>query len=121
MKPRSPQDRAVIAAFAERLQELRLAHPDPRRLARTAGTDGPALGVATDMAYMPRSVAADRAGLDGSYWGRLEQGRCDPTLTSLLRIQRAFGFDSIETLLGPTASAALSRSLDEPATPGEPG
>jgi len=73
------------------------------------------------MAYMPRSVAADRAGLDGSYWGRLEQGRCDPTLTSLLRIQRAFGFDSIETLLGPTASAALSRSLDEPATPGEPG
>lgn len=70
---------------------------------------------------MPKSVAAGRAGLDGSYWGRLEQGRCDPTLTSLLRIQRAFDLDSIETLLGPTASAALARSLDDPGAPGDAG
>jgi len=60
---------------------------------------------------MPSSVAAERAGLDGGYWSRLERGLCDPTLTSLLRIQNAFGLDSIETLLGATASSDLARSL----------
>jgi predicted transcriptional regulator len=60
---------------------------------------------------MPRSVAARLAGVDDSYWGRLERGECDPTLTSLLRIQRGFGLDSIETLLGPTASTRLAADL----------
>jgi transcriptional regulator with XRE-family HTH domain len=62
---------------------------------------------------MPQRVAASRAGLDDSYWARLERGRCDPTLTSLLRIQRALGLDSIETLLGPTASSGLAQTLSD--------
>lgn len=95
----------MIVAFGRRLRELRTAQPNPRRpTTMQVGT--------RKAAYMPKSLAAERAGLDDSYWGRLEQGRCDPTLTSLLRIQRAFGLDSIETLLGPTASAGFARSLE---------
>jgi hypothetical protein len=60
---------------------------------------------------MPKQVAAERAGLDGSYWGRLERGESDPTLTSLLRIQQGLELDSIEALLGSTVSQQLAVNL----------
>jgi transcriptional regulator with XRE-family HTH domain len=62
---------------------------------------------------MPQKAAAERAGLDPSYWGRLERGESDPTLTSLLRIQHALEIDSIETLLGQTKSSQLGATLHE--------
>lgn len=102
MKRESVQAQAVRAAFGRRLKQIRESHPydAPRR------TPG-----ARSVAYMPQSVAASRAGIDKGHWARLEKGRCDPSLTSLLRIQTAFGLDSIEALLGPTPSAALAGSI----------
>jgi transcriptional regulator with XRE-family HTH domain len=58
---------------------------------------------------MQRSDAAARAGISAGQWSRLERGQCDPSLTSMLRIQAALGLDSIETLLGRTPSRALAR------------
>jgi transcriptional regulator with XRE-family HTH domain len=98
MKPRKSPDMAVIEAFAARLRDLRHGRPDPKG----------------SKAFMPQNAAAARAGLDGSYWGRLERGESDPTLTSLLRIQHALEIDSIETLLGQTTSSQLGSSLREP-------
>lgn len=72
-----------------------------------------ALRVARDGVYMSRQEAAEEAGLHRDYWRRLERGLSDPTLTSLLRIQRALGVDSIEALLGPTASAGMAAALGE--------
>ena len=48
---------------------------------------------------------------DCGFWSRLERGQSEPTLTSLLRIQQGLGVDSIETLLGPTASTRLGERL----------
>jgi len=95
MKQRPKQDQRVLGAFGKRLRELREAQPHPR----------------IGSAFMPQHLAAARAGLDGSYWGRLERGECDPTLTSLLRIQQGLGLDSIEALLGQTESVRLGTSL----------
>jgi transcriptional regulator with XRE-family HTH domain len=95
MKQRTRDDGAVILAFGKRLRELRESRPHPVKVS----------------AFMPQNVAAARAGLDGSYWGRLERGECDPTLTSLLRIQQGLGLDSIETLLGQTGSEKLGVNL----------
>lgn len=96
---RSPQDKVVIQAFAVRLKELRTSCPHPDR-------------EKSDV-YMPQFIAAERAGLDRGYWGRLERGESDPTLTSLLRIQSSLEVDSIEALLGQTASRKLGRDLRE--------
>ena len=74
-------------AFARRIREL-----------RREGTD----------AEIPQREAARRAGIDQSYWTRLEAARSDPSLSSMLKIQRAFDLDSIEALLGPTPSRLLS-------------
>jgi len=95
MKQRPKQDQAVIEACARRLRELREGQPHPTRLS----------------AYMPIEVIAGRAGLDGSYWGRLERAENDPTLTSLLRIQQGLELDSIEALLGQTGSEKLGVNL----------
>lgn len=98
MRSRKSPDTGVVKAFGKRLRDLREACPDPN------GTK----------AFMQQKTAAERAGLDGSYWGRLERGESDPTLTSLLRIQHALEIDSIEALLGPTASSQLGSSLGNP-------
>lgn len=95
MKQRPTEDQAVILAFGQRLRELRKSRPHPAKIS----------------AFMPQNVAAGRSGLDGSYWGRLERGECDPTLTSLLRIQHGLELDSIETLLGQTGSERLGVNL----------
>jgi hypothetical protein len=95
MKRRPRQDFQVLATFGIRLKELREAQPHPE----------------ISSAFMPQQLAAARAGLDGSYWGHLERGECDPTLTSLLRIQHGLGLDSIEALLGQTGSVKLGTSL----------
>lgn len=63
--------------------------------------------------YMSQTAAAAQAGLGRDYWRRLESGLSDPSLTSLLRIQKALGVDSIETLLGPTASSGLAEVFAE--------
>ena len=97
MNERSPQDKLIIEEFGMRLKELRRSCPHPER----SNTD----------AFMPQYLAARRAGLDRGYWGRLERGESEPTLTSLLRIQRGLGVDSIEALLGQTASKRLGRGL----------
>jgi len=94
MKKRTSEDKAVIARFGRRLTALRTAR---------------------DGVYMTQVSAAERAGLGRDYWRRLEHGLSDPSLTSLLRIQHALGVDSIETLLGPTASAGLAEALGEDA------
>jgi transcriptional regulator with XRE-family HTH domain len=88
---------AVLAEFAARLRELRQSRPHPHGRS----------------AFMPQGAAARRAGLDGSYWGRLERGESDPTLTSLLRIQHSLEIDSIEMLLGQPASRKLGLNLRE--------
>ncbi len=77
----------VRRALAARMREL-----------RRVGTD----------AELPQREAARRAGIDQSYWTRLEGARCDPSLSSMLKIQRAFDLDSIEALLGPTPSQLLT-------------
>jgi transcriptional regulator with XRE-family HTH domain len=64
-----------------------------------------------------------RTGLAISAISKLEHGGSDPQLGSLLRLQWAFGLDSIEELLGPLPkpgpmpSAVMARQLipDEPA------
>jgi transcriptional regulator with XRE-family HTH domain len=99
MEPRSLQDQQVIEKFAARLKELRTARPHPNRRKIDA--------------FMPQKAAARLAGIDPSYWGRLERGENDPTLTSLLRIQHALEIDSIETLLGQTTSSRLGSSLGQ--------
>lgn len=99
MRHRTPQDQAIIDAFAERLHDLRA-----RRGRATSMSTRSA-----NAAYMPQAALAERAGLDRSYWARLEKGDCDPSLTSLVRIQAALGLDSIETLLGATPSDQLTR------------
>lgn len=91
MKRVDPQDKAAIAAFAAQLKALR--------------AQGPGLHGA---ASMQQRDAARRAGISSGQWSRLENGECDPSLTSMLRIQAAFGLDSIEALLGATPSRNLS-------------
>lgn len=98
MKTRTAKEQAVITAFGARLRELRKSR------SFEDGSD-------TNVAYMPQKEAARRAGLDPTYWGRLETGKSEPTLTSLLKIQRGLQLDSIESLLGPTASIQLAYDL----------
>ena len=89
MRRLTPHDEAVRRIFADRLRELR-KQPDG--------------------AYMQPAEAARRAGIDKSYWLRLESAQSDPSLTSMLRIQAAFDLDSIEALLGSTPSRELART-----------
>jgi hypothetical protein len=51
---------------------------------------------------------AQRAsGVTGSQWRKYEIGAVEPKLTQLLRIQRAFGFASLELLFGALPTAEL--------------
>lgn len=50
---------------------------------------------------------ADAMGMSPSLVTKLERGRANPELATLLRLQRAFGLCSIEELLGDLPSAEL--------------
>jgi len=53
------------------------------------------------------------SGVTRSYWRRLESGRHQPGLIALLRIQRAFGLASLDSLFGPLPTQRLfSDSID---------
>jgi transcriptional regulator with XRE-family HTH domain len=54
-----------------------------------------------------QDTAASYAGVHQSEWSRLEAGEVDPRLSWLLRAQRLFGVESLETLFGPLPSQRL--------------
>lgn len=57
------------------------------------------------------------SGVTRSHWRKLENGPSEPQLSSLLRIQRAFGLPSVENLFGPMPSERLmegGESTDSP-------
>jgi transcriptional regulator with XRE-family HTH domain len=97
MKRRDATDRQAIQAFGDRLTELRLMTSMPN-----------------GRAFMQRKDAAVLAGISAAQWSRLERGVCDPSLTSMLRIQAALGLDSIETLLGSAPSRKLAGAKKPP-------
>jgi transcriptional regulator with XRE-family HTH domain len=49
------------------------------------------------------------SGVTGSQWRKYEAGQVEPKLTQLLRIQRAFGFASVELLFGALPTEGLLR------------
>jgi transcriptional regulator with XRE-family HTH domain len=60
-------------------------------------------------ANMPQSHAARLAGLDRTSWGRIEAGKLDVRLDTLLRIQFALGVDTLEGLFGETTGDLFGR------------
>lgn len=48
------------------------------------------------------------SGVTRSHWKKLESGRHQPGLIALLRIQRAFGLSSLDSLFGPLPSQTLA-------------
>jgi DNA-binding XRE family transcriptional regulator len=64
---------------------------------------------------MPQTDAARLAGLDRTSWGRIEAGKLDVRLDTLLRIQFALGVDSIEALFGETTGDLFGRGVEPPA------
>jgi transcriptional regulator with XRE-family HTH domain len=73
---------------------------------------------------MPQSVAASRAGIDRTSWGRIEAGKLDVRLDTLLRIQFALGVDTLEALFGSTTGDLFGRGPQDAdcratPTPGE--
>lgn len=62
-------------------------------------------------ANMPQTDAARLAGLDRTSWGRIEAGKLDVRLDTLLRIQFALGVDSIEALFGETTGDLFGRGV----------
>jgi transcriptional regulator with XRE-family HTH domain len=63
---------------------------------------------------MPQSVAASRAGIDRTSWGRIEAGKLDVRLDTLLRIQFALGVDTLEALFGETTGDLFGRGAQVP-------
>lgn len=53
-------------------------------------------------ANLPQTDAARLAGIDRTSWGRIEAGKLDVRLDTLLRIQFALGIDTLEGLFGET-------------------
>jgi len=81
-----PRDRAVRAAFGERLTEL--------------------IG---DQSFY---AVARRVQLHERYLKGLAEGERDPSLTTLLKLVRGLELESIEELLGPMPSAQLAKRLN---------
>jgi transcriptional regulator with XRE-family HTH domain len=52
---------------------------------------------------------AAAAGISSGALGKLERGRSDPTLGTLLCLMRALEIDSLEAFLGELPSASLQR------------
>ena len=84
-----PGIEAARTAFRKRLKELRLQR-----------------------GWTPTKAASvSKVGRSG--WYRFERGDADPSLTNLIRLQRAFELDSIEALFG---AFPTGRALERPAT-----
>jgi transcriptional regulator with XRE-family HTH domain len=60
-----------------------------------------------EVANLSQTEAATRAGFDRRNWIRIEKGETSPGLESLLRIQYAFGLDSLDALFGRTTGDLL--------------
>jgi transcriptional regulator with XRE-family HTH domain len=60
------------------------------------------------------------SGVTRSYWRKLETGNHQPGLIALLRVQRAFGLASLDSLFGPMPTQALFVPPAEP-DPDAPG
>jgi transcriptional regulator with XRE-family HTH domain len=60
-------------------------------------------------ANLPQSEAARRAGMDRTNWGRIESGKLDVRLETLLRIQYALEVDTIEALFSEMTGDRLGR------------
>jgi transcriptional regulator with XRE-family HTH domain len=60
-----------------------------------------------DAAGMSQRQAALRGGMDPRNWARIEQGKLNPRLDSLLRIQFALDVDSLEALFGVATTAQI--------------
>lgn len=58
---------------------------------------------------MPQIEAAERAGINLRTWGRIEMGRLNVRLDTLLRIQYALGVDCIDALFGATTGDLFGR------------
>jgi transcriptional regulator with XRE-family HTH domain len=61
-------------------------------------------------ANLPQTEAARRAGIDRTNWSRIEAGKLDVRLETLLRIQYALEVDTIEALFGETTGDLLGRT-----------
>jgi DNA-binding XRE family transcriptional regulator len=70
-------------------------------------------------AHLPQVDAARLAGLDRTSWGRIEAGKLDVRLDTLLRIQFALDVDTLEGLFGETTGDlfSLESSLQATDTP----
>lgn len=70
--------------------------------AKPPGCEGEALGVAQDAFSL-------KAGVDRSYYGRLERGERQPTVSLLLRIAGALGMSGAELLAEAEALLAKGK------------
>lgn len=64
---------------------------------------------------MPQTLAASRAGIDRTNWGRIEAGKLDVRLDTLLRLQYALGVDTLEGLFGETTGDLFRHGDSHPA------
>jgi transcriptional regulator with XRE-family HTH domain len=60
---------------------------------------------------LSQAEAARRAGLTQSAWSRLETGDAELRLALLLRVQRALGVPTLESLLGQLPSERLAHAM----------
>ena len=57
---------------------------------------------------LTQAAAAQAARVDQALWSRVEHAQANPTLESLLGIQRALGAPSIESLFGEFPTSAFT-------------
>ena len=67
-----------------------------------------------------RNVLARRSGLGYSHLRYLEEGRGEPTVSTVLALVRAFGLCSIEELLGGPLGTRILLELEESGEAGGP-
>jgi transcriptional regulator with XRE-family HTH domain len=72
-------------------------------------------------ASIPQTVAASRAGIDRTSWGRIEAARLDVRLDTLLRIQFALRVDTLEGLFGETTGDLFGRDAGDDTPSPVPG
>jgi transcriptional regulator with XRE-family HTH domain len=63
--------------------------------------------------HMSQRQAAFAAGMKQPSWSRLERASNDPSLTHVLRVQRLFRLDSIESLFGQQTTGSVLGVDDE--------
>lgn len=58
-------------------------------------------------ANLTQREAARQAGIDQATWSRLERMQHDPSLSQVLKVQRFFRLESIESFFGPSPSGQM--------------